>query len=473
MTQSALNNPRHLLGIRSSTQDFLFCKTDSVMRDKVCSPSAGVLSPALQREDFAELLKEFPKILTGKSFIRAAMTWLDDVSEFGALAIRIDSFSRLAPGTKPDRKGNVFSKQYAARLLADVAKSVDSVCNSDHGSRGMWGLVERGIFGCFFPEKDEASCMEFAEAISKNLEAYPKETLSAGIACYPVFHFRKERIFENALKALEHASFLGPGNIVAFDAVSLNISGDKLYQKGNIHGAMEEFKTAILLDPSNVNVHNSLGVCYGVLGAFEKALEEFELAIRLNPRETTALYNAGLINMFTGNKNKALAYFLKALRVGEDVFEVVFQTGRLYLQMKKFKEAKKFFEKAVRMRSESGPAFRYLGECYAAMNMTGEAIRAYKKAIKQNPYDAASLSAIGYLFDVQGENPEIATVFCRHSVEIAPENGLFRHRLGMLYLKQNQLDDALKEFIKAMERGYDDSLQFVEDIHNRLTAEAS
>ena len=118
-------------------------------------------------------------------------------------------------------------------------------------------------------------------------------------------------------------------------------------------------------------------------------------------------------------------------------------------------QGKLFLEKAVKIRPESGIAFRYLGECCIAMNRIDEAILAYKTAIRKNPNDADSLSALGYLFDLQGENPEITAIFCQQSVDISPDNGLFRYRLGNLYLKRNQLDDALEQLQKAHELGYD------------------
>jgi tetratricopeptide (TPR) repeat protein len=80
------------------------------------------------------------------------------------------------------------------------------------------------------------------------------------------------------------------------------------------------------------------------------------------------------------------------------------------------------------------------------------------------------LSALGYLFDIQGENPEITTIFCQQSVEIAPENGLFRNRLGRLYLKQNQLKEALIEFEKAQDLGHD-SMEFIDKIKDMLMEE--
>lgn len=297
--------------------------------------------------------------------------------------------------------------------------------------------------------------MELANKINDGLAETRNETVSIGIASYPTLSFDKDQILDHAGKALDHAAFFGPGSTVSFDAVSLNISGDTRYQNGDIDGAIEEFKTALLLDPSDVNVHNSLGVCYGILSDYDNALKEFQEAVRLDPNEVMARYNSGLINMLTGDTEKALQNFLEAGEKEDDTFEITFQTGNVYLKMGKPEKAKKFLEKAVTLDSESGPAFRLLGECYNAMNMTDNAIFAYKKALRQNPNDAESLSALGYLFDLLGENPEITTILCQQSIDIAPENGLFRHRLGNLYLKRNQLEDALEQFQKAHDLGQD------------------
>ena len=74
-----------------------------------------------------------------------------------------------------------------------------------------------------------------------------------------------------------------------------------------------------------------------------------------------------------------------------------------------------------------------------------------------------------YIF--QNKDLEIGTMFCQQSIQISPEDGLFRHRLGRLYLKQNRLDEALKEFKTAIALGYDSS-EYVEQAQNRLTAKA-
>jgi tetratricopeptide (TPR) repeat protein len=320
----------------------------------------------------------------------------------------------------------------------------------------MWGQLDQGMFGCFFFPTNQTPPLEFARKIKKILAESTDETVSIGIASYPTLSFTRSQIIENAGKALEHAAFFGPDSIVPFDAVSLNISGDNLYQNGDIEGAIAEFKTALLLDPSDINVRNSLGVCYGILGDYKKALKEFKATLKLDPDEVMALYNIGLVNMLTGKNDEALKYFLDADRKKEeDIFEVAFQIGRVYLDMGNSEMAKEFLEKALKLNPQSWSVLHSLGECCTALNMTDEAISAYKKAIRLNPNDAESLSALGCLFDLLGENPEITTIFCQQSIDIAPENGLYRYRLGSLYLKRNQLEDALIQFQKANDLGYD------------------
>jgi tetratricopeptide (TPR) repeat protein len=420
---------------RPSGKAFLLSKTDA----KPDKDTVQTISPP----GLEKVLEVFPDLLAGKDFIEKAVARLKPSEKFDAMVIKIDKITGNGDETDHDVE--------IERWLG-VAKIIDTLCQREDG---IWGRLDQGMLGCFFNPKNQTTSLKLAQNIKDNLAESTHETVSIGIASFPTLGFKKEEILDNAAKALDHAAFFGPASIVAFDAVSLNISGDNLYQHGDIDGAVREYQTGIRLDPSDVNIHNSLGVCYGILGDYPKALKEFKQALKLDPDEVMVLYNIGLVHILTGKIEKALEYFLEADRKKEDdIFEVAFQIGRAYLALENPEAAKEYLEKAVTLNSESGPALRSLGECCSALNMTDDAIFAYKKAIRQNPNDAESLSALGFLFDLLGENPEITTIFCQQSVDISPENGLFRHRLGSLYLKRNQLEDALAQFEKAHNLGY-------------------
>lgn len=447
-----MTKQQELILKRASTRQFLLSRTDPEAKLKPTFKDAASSPDPIQ--------DAFPQILSGRKFLNHAMAKLYNAQKFSALVIRIDDFQS---GRNPSD-----AKRMTDCLLA-TAGIIDALCEK---ANGLWGRLKPGELGCFFPEKTGLFSLKTAKTIRKELTGRCRETVSIGIATYPTLSFTKRQIIENAYKALDHAAFFGPGSCVSFDAVSLNISGDKRYHEGDIPGAIEEFKSALLLDPANVNVHNSLGVCYGIQGSFEKALEAFTTAIRLDPGEVMSIYNAGLLHMLSGRQEKALACFIEALNISADVFEILFQTGKLYLEMGDFENAGRYLEKAAERQPTAGPVYRYLGDCYAAGAMFDKAAAAYRKAIKLNPNDAAALSSLGDLFGEMGENAEIAIMFCRQSIEISPDNGLFRHRLGTLYLKQNRLEAALCEFQKAVKLGHDSSGS-IEKIRDRVMAKAS
>jgi len=442
MTDSPLELSRNC----SSDHQFLFCKTDKKARKRVTGkPSAD------ERDALADT---FPDMLTGDAFLEQAMAYVATADRFGALVVRIDR----RESSDIDATA-VFSVQ--------AADTIRRVCS--RGS-GLWGRLEADLLGCIFPGVDGIDYKRQAGKIQEDLRVHNAGSVTIGIAGYPTIDFPKNRILDNARKALDHAAFFGPGSVVCFDAVSLNISGDQYYQEDDIEGAVEEFQKALELDPVDVNVHNSLGVCYGVRGDYRKAAAAFETATRLDPSEPMSRHNQGLVYLMAeGDREKALDYFLKADAIGDEIFEVAFQIGKLYLELEKPEKGKGYLEKAAAIRPSSGIARRYLGDCYEVLGMTETAVSAYKSAVKQNPNDAEALSALGFLLDRIGENSEIVATFYNHSVEIAPENGLFRYRLGTLHLKEGDLEQALAAFRKARELGHD-STRDIERILERLDA---
>jgi Flp pilus assembly protein TadD len=432
---------------RESADQFLFSKTE------VRHPEEKPVTESFPGQE--QLAASFPEAAVGKAFTDLVENHLSTAFSFSAMMVKIDNFPEDAVSDE-----NV-------AILMDTAKIIHQCCKPH---QGLWGRLDRDLFGCLFPEKNVSACLSVAEKIRKMHSVARDDTVSIGIASYPTINYTRAQILENARKALDHAAFFGSDSTVPFDSVSLNISGDNHYARGDVPGAIEEFKKALLIDPSNVNVHNSLGVCYGVMEDLDKALEAFDTTVWLDPEEFMAMYNMGIVNLLRKDNEKALACFLKADHMGEDVFEIALQTGKLYLELDDPEKGRPYLEKAVRLDTDAGTAFRYLGDCLSALDDTAGAISAFRSSVKLNPNDAAALSGLGCMYDHQGESLEISTTFCLQSVEISPENGLYRHRLGTLYLKQNRFEEALKEFEIARTLGHD-STELIEETQNRLSAE--
>ena len=428
----------------SKTQATIFSERGTT-RHFLFNPPAAASDPGdvpfANNGSMEAMRKVYPEIYCGEAFLKYAVEQMRDVSCFGGMMIRMDGIGDTGSSDDHDN---------TSRIL-EVSRLVDALCRMENG---IWGPMDADSLGCFFPGKNGTDTLQLAEDIQDRVGELANGSVSIGVASYPTVDYGKADIFINAGKALTHASFLGADSTVLFDAVSLNISGDELYQKGDVTGAIQELKTALKLDPGNVNVLNSLGVCYGVEGALEKALGVFREATRRDPQEVMALYNAGYVHSMLNQTEAALKSYKKAEATGEDVFEVIFQIGKLYLDQGDLDAAKIYLEKAVLLQPESWIASLHLGECCEALNMTDEAVMHYEATIKKNPTDACALSALGLLYDEKAENPEISTLFCEKAVEISPDNGLFQFRLGKVYFRQEQPEKALSAYGKALDLGY-------------------
>ncbi len=446
-----MNNPlKNLFNTRSASHDFLLGKTEAV----TVPDAIARKQPQLP----AELTRAFPDLLAGPAFVERALTELKKVATFQAFMIRIDPPPEGEPAADTDPP---------VALQVEVAQILDNFCESQNW---QWGQLGREFFGCFRPLLNGSGDESQGTVLQAALEELQPATFSIGCARFPLLDYQRESILDNAHKALDHAAFFGPGSVVDFDAVSLNISGDRYYQNGQINQAMAEFKRALELDPENINVHNSLGVCYGFLGAYEKAVKIFQTAAGLAPDELMPVYNIGLAKLMIGDKEAALESFRAALEKDPEVFEPTFQVGRVYFDIGKPKKARPFLEKATSLNPENATAHRYLGLCWLDLKKDAAAAAVLKKAVQLNPNDGHALSALGYLFDRMGENPDITTVFCQQSVEIAPENGLFHYRLAKLLAKKGSLEEALKAFETAQQLGHDVG-KMIETIKDRIAIE--
>ncbi len=396
---------------------FLHSTTLSSGKKTVVQPCTQSLTLPVFSDDIPDGFSEtFPGVLVGHAFVDEALKQMGD-SGFCALVIRADTLLSAKAG-----EGNNPFWLNVGSILEQMTLSLPAV----------WGLIDTVTLGCLLLETDLSICRDLGQRIQDNLAEIREETTSIGIAYYPAADFSPTDVVANACKALNHASLVGPGSLVVLDAVSLNISGDDLYQSGNLLEAIEEYQKALILDPNNVNVHNSLGVCYGMMEQYTAAVSEFDAALKINSDDVMVLYNRAVVCVLTGQKEEALNLVEKAVIIDDQIFEIVLLIGKLYLEAGYPKKAVSFLEKAVICQPQSGMALRTLGACLSELNNLRDAVAVYSRAVKNHPNDAESFSQLGLLYDRIGENPEIARLFCQQSVAIAPDNEMYRERLNRL-----------------------------------------
>jgi tetratricopeptide (TPR) repeat protein len=435
---------------RSVTQDFLVSHTDETTDEGIAAADV-----AERNRSATARSPQRSGMLDRQGLVEAIDAHMASAAALCVMAISIEHSAATPSGED--------------RQTASTADPVPLLATRYRGHGGVWARIGQGRFACALTDRSAVEGQALAEELLKAFSETANFKITIGLAAYPTINYSRRQIVENAEKALDHGAFFGPGSITGFDAVSLNISGDRHYQAGDVKGAIDEFKRGLLIDPTNANLHNSLGVCYGVLKDYENALTAFENANWLAPEEVMAIYNKGYILLQKGLPDQALDCFLEANGREPDVFEVLFHIGQIYMEMDQADRARAYLEAATRANNRSGAAFKSLGACLDKLGLTKEAIQAYKSAVKVNPDDAQSLAMLGRLYTERGESLDVAVVLCAQSVRLAPENGLYQHHLGLVYLNQGKLEEALSAFESAVALGHDSKSQ-VEETQNRLMA---
>jgi tetratricopeptide (TPR) repeat protein len=94
-----------------------------------------------------------------------------------------------------------------------------------------------------------------------------------------------DRILKGGDFLLDDAMFYNNKRSISYHQASLKnpdqqiVLGERLYKRGDLSGALDQFLKALELDKNSSASHNNLGVCYWKLGDFFKALNHFSEAL--------------------------------------------------------------------------------------------------------------------------------------------------------------------------------------------------
>jgi Flp pilus assembly protein TadD/GGDEF domain-containing protein len=329
--------------------------------------------------------------------------------------------------------------QEAARRAKEVLQTSRRLCPA--GAALHWAGPDR--FVVFLPGADRQRAEEQGHAIRARTRAARGTTVSIGLSLFPCVGFSKGDLLENARKALLHTGFFGPDTQTAFDAVSLNISGDRLFEAGHLDEAVQEFHRALALDSENVNVRNSLGVCYARMGRIDAAAAEFSRVASLSCDDFMPHYNLGCALASLGRAQEAEQSLKRASELDPTAPAVRFQLATLCKDGERMEEALSHLRRTVELRPQWLHAWRLLGTWLLEEGRDEEAMAAFKRALRLNAGDATALSGLAVVYGTRETNREVALSLARRSIQIEPGNALYLERFARLLLQSGEVEEAL------------------------------
>lgn len=216
------------------------------------------------------------------------------------------------------------------------------------------GLYGSNALIFFHADSSAETLLPYYAALCTRLEGAGLP-VSAGLAGYPLLHYRKGEMPDCALKALEYAQLLPSPRAGLCNSLALNISADRRYALGDVFGAIDEYKLALLADAENVLARNSLGVCMAALGRYHEARRHFLEALRYKgdagperqERIAQTHYNLGTVCQQLGERRAAARYYRECIKDAPEHVYAHLRLGQLCEEGGRRNEARRFYELAA------------------------------------------------------------------------------------------------------------------------------
>ena len=241
----------------------------------------------------------------------------------------------------------------------------------------------------------------FENAIRKD-SLFARAHAGLGETCWRLYEATNDTIW--IVKASREASrAVGLDATLAEGRISMGlINGGR----GRYEQAVQDFESAITLDPANTQAYRGLADAYSSLGNFAKAESTFKQAITLKPTYWAGYNALGHFYYTRGRYEEAAAQFRKVTELTPDNARGFSNLGAMYIFSQRWKDAREALEAAVTLSPESG-SYSNLGTVYFYLKDFGAALRSYARALSIDSSDYrvwGSLAASQYWAPGQREH---------------------------------------------------------------------
>jgi tetratricopeptide (TPR) repeat protein len=299
---------------------------------------------------------------------------------------------------------------------------------------------------------------------------------SIGFCHWPTLGTNKTDCIRSCRKAILHASFYPKGAVVAFDALSYNVSGDLYFDEGDYKQAIREYKAGLRIRPDDVNLLNSLGVALAEINRHREAEACFSQVLQQEPDNYMALINKGMSCRLLGRSNEAIKCFELGINCEEHEqqasIELYLQLGKLYCLAEEFVKAVNLLNEWKDRNGEPSEFifFRLSGEALMGAGEHHEAIKALQHSLQIYPQNADSQSMLGLLYVLEGQGEEVGLSLCDRAITTDSGDAvhLYRRARALHHLgRHNEALESVKASLK-LQRNNEQTLLLRAILHEEL-----
>ena len=200
------------------------------------------------------------------------------------------------------------------------------------------------------------------------------------------------------------------------DKLNANDNTD-LYVKANEFLAQEQYQAAIdtlkQVQPATLRSLTAMASCYNALGNPDAAIEYYKKADKLSPSNTQILYSLGYLYYTKNDVPMAKKYIDTALTadptnqnalqlrqyITQQDSNVVMNKVVAFMNEGNYSESRKLLERILQDNPSDFQSYYYLGHVSYATQKYEDAARNFSAAIKNNPEYALSYYSLGLAYD--------------------------------------------------------------------------
>ncbi len=192
--------------------------------------------------------------------------------------------------------------------------------------------------------------------------------------------------------------------------------GDAMRHSGNLSGAIDAYRRALVFDPLSSRGQRRLGAALGSVRQEEEALAILQKALEHEPNNALLWYEEALIESREGKQKDAIEHLRKALQIKPDFAD----------------------------------AQNNLGVNLAQMGDRQSAEMAFRAALATNPYDGETRANLGRLLAGKGDWKQ-AAFHLQKATQLDPADANAHTAYSVVLLQLHRLSDAEKEAEAAVE----------------------
>ncbi len=298
------------------------------------------------------------------------------------------------------------------------------------------------------------------------------------------FTFKQTQIYKNSFWMWNDVTKNHPGFYLAYER-----RANYYLSEGNHTLAIEDYKTAIKLNPGmdmlRINLANAYNIAgeyhqavslfsemihnnpsveayfnransYLFLQEYDKAIDDLNQAIRMKPDYSEAYNDRGVAHEKKGLMDNALEDYLKAFAIDNKNYLACFNCAKLYGNTGEYATSLDYINKTIKLNDKYAPAYNVRGILLAHLEKTDEAFEDFSKAIEIDSNFAEAYNNRGSVYYNKGQMDKAIADYTK-AAEIAPGFAEAFNNRGAAYIAVGETEKACSDFTIAAQIGHYDA----------------